>query len=368
MGSGGGTTKTTTDPWKGQQPYLQDVFSKANTVFNNAWGQGLYNTPQSPLYTNYINQASSQQLPGGGALPGALQQGLNAPANLAPQIANVIGAGYDPGLGQRLNDMVRSGYTQNAVTPALLQTAGLGMANPALAQLNETAQGRYLTPDTNPYLQQAVQNALEQTRSTIASQFNKGGRYGSGMMAGVQAQELGKLATSAYSNAYDQERARQLQAQQALGGQFLQGAQLGQTGLAEAAQNYNADLTRQLQAQQAATSGYLQNTQNQMQSQQAGLSGMLDAYRLQQQAAQSTAPALQAMENERLAQLANAAGVQQSLLQMPEQTAWDRLANYLSMIQGSYGSTVGQKTPQPSVANQAVGGAIAVAPAIAQMF
>lgn len=416
MGStGGGTTKTTTNqsPWGPQQGYLQDVFSKANQLFTNSYNQGLYNTPQSPLYQTYINEALNQST---GALPQEAQmnatwnQALQAPSVIAPNIQAMVGAGYAPDFGNRLVDMLTAGYGQNAAIPALASAANsqwaqpfvnaassiagtpnpyiggtadyasLGMANPALAGLAQTASGQYLTPDTNPYLYDTVQNALEQAKSTIASQFNQGGRYGSGMMAGTQARELGNIATGAYANAYEQERARQEAAKQALGGQFLQGAglasqgqqqagaltqgqmgqglsailgagglagnqqQLGQQALSTLGSLSGEDINRQLQAQQAATQGYLQDIQNRMTSQQAGTNAMLQALGLSSNAL-NFAPTLQAMGGEQLSQLANAAQVQQQLLQMPEQAAWDRLANYLAMIQGGYGGTATQKTP-----------------------
>ncbi len=430
--SGGGTTKTTTNqqPWSAQIPYLADVFQQAQGQFWN--GPGGVNTGgvgTSPLYNTYIQQATQQAL---GGLPQEQQlnstwnQLLNAPGAMTPQIQSMIGAGYDPGLGQRLSDMLQSGYGQNYAIPGLAQASAsqwaspfvsaisglsgapnpfiggtadwsaLGMANPALSGLAETAGGGYLTPDTNPYLRDTVQNALDQAKATIAGQFNQGGRYGSGMMAGTQARELGNIATGAYSNAYEQERARQEAAKQALGGQFLQGVGLGTQGQQAAGQLLQGqlgfglqsllgagglagqqqglsqqalgqlgsfsgeDLNRQLQAQQATTQGYLQNIANQMQSQQAGTNALLQSLGLSGQAL-NFAPQLQAMNESQLQQLGNAAQLQQQLLQMPQQQAWDRLANYLAMVQGGYGGTAEGRAPGvggSNLAGQIIGGGL----------
>lgn len=428
--SGGGTTKTTTtsDPWKGQQPYLTDVFNQANNLYNQ-YRNNLYATPQSPLYDMYINQAMQQGL---GGLPQQNQvnatwnQAMQAPSFMAPQIQAMIGAGYDPGVGTRINDLITAGGFQNGVTPALMQAAGsqwaapwagaansvagtanpfisgsaneanLALLNPALSGLDYTASGQYLTPDTNPYLHDTVQNALNQANATIASQFNQGGRYGSGMMAGTQARELGNIATGAYSNAYENERQRQEAAKQALGSQYLSGVGLasqgqqaaGQLTQGQMAQQLNAilgagnlagaqqqlsqqalqaagglqgeDLNRQLQAQQAALQGYLQNIQNQMQSQQSGTNAMLQGLGLSSNAL-NFAPIMQGMGNNQLQQLANAAQVQQQLMQQPEQTAWDRIANYLAMIQGNYGGTSVSRAPQSGsdLTGQLIGGGLA---------
>lgn len=430
--SGGGKTTTTTNsaPWGPQQNYLADIFSKASQVFGNAWNGGIYNVGQSPIYQTYINEALNQGLngiPQEGQVNATWNQALQAPTVMTPQIQALIGAGYDSGVGARLSDLLRSGYSANIAIPAVAQAANsqwampyaqaaaglagtanpyisgtadvsaLGLANPALSGLAQTASGQYLTPDTNPYLRDTVQNALDQARASIASQFNQGGRYGSGMMAGTQARELGNIATGAYANVYEQERARQEAANQALGQQYLSGAglaaqgqqaagaltqgqmaqalnsilgagglagnqqQLSQQALSTLGSLSGEDINRQLQAQQAATQGYFQNIQNQMQSQQSGVNAMLNALGLSNQAL-NFAPTLQGMNDQQLQQLANAAQTQQQLMQMPEQTAWDRLANYLAMIQGNYGGTSTSKVPGAggsNLAGQIIGGGLA---------
>lgn len=436
--SGGGTTKTTTnsDPWGPQQPYLTDVFNNARNLMQY-WGTSPTAAASSPLYQTYINEALQQglgALPQEGQVNATWNQALQAPTVMAPQIQALISSGYDPGVAQRLSSMLSSGYGSNAALPGLAQAAGsqwaspfvqaaggvagtsnpyiggtadlsaLALGNPALAGLANTASGNYLTPDTNPYLHDTVQNALEQAKSTIASQFNQGGRYGSGMMAGTQARELGNIATGAYANAYEQERARQEAAKQALGQQFLSGTglaaqgqqaagaltqgqmgqqlqailgagglagnqqQLGQSALTALGGLSGEDLNRQLQAQQAATQSYLQNIQNQMQSQQFGTNALLQSLGLSSNAL-NFAPTMQGMNEQQLSDLANAAQIQQQLLTMPEQQAWDRLANYLAMIQGNYGGTSVGKAPGvgSNLAGQIMGG-ITTAAGLASMF
>lgn len=440
MGSGGGKTTTTTnsDPWGPQQTFLHQVFQEAQKQYwNGPGGINTGGTPISPLYQTYINEALAQGvggLPQEGAVNASWNQLLNAPTATAPQIQNMIAAGYNPGVGDRLSGILNAGYGTNLALPGLAQASAsrwadpfasaavdlsgtanpfivgtanygaLGMANPALGGLADTASGQYLTPDTNPYLRDTVQNALNQANATIASQFNQGGRYGSGMMAGTQARELGNIATGAYAGAYEQERQRQEAARQALGQQFLSGAGLatqgqqaagqlmqGQTGqalnailgagglmgsqqqlsqqaLGQLGSFAGEDLNRRLQAEQAATQGYLQNIQNQMQSQQAGTNALLQSLGLQGQAL-NFAPIMQGMGSEQLQQLANAAQIQQQLLGMPEQQAWDRLANYLAMVQGSYGGTSSMRAPGAgsNLAGNIIGGGLAGL-GIASMF
>lgn len=63
-GGGGGTVSTNTvqqsDPWAGVQPYLTDVFSKAQGLYNQGSYQGNYIAPQSP-YTQQAIQMQAQQ-------------------------------------------------------------------------------------------------------------------------------------------------------------------------------------------------------------------------------------------------------------------------------------------------------------------
>lgn len=606
MGGGGSSKSTTTqtsNPWGPQQPYLTDIFARAQNLANSFGGSS-----QSPLYNQYIQGAISQAqsgIPGGDALYNAWGLALKATAPGTEYANAIANSSNDPGVLGRISDMIRSGYTPNSATPyanavaqdignqtseqynkgrnllseigsntgvaqqlqnavsglnasrlydvwgnqaigdlanmagsqwaepylsgltaaglsgtanpymqQIAQTAtggnqyipgvgnaafgqmanpytagtadaaSLAMSNPALLQLMETASGKYLTPDTNPYLQKAVQAAQEQTMASIASQFNQGGRYGSGMMAGTEAKQLGDIANQAYSNAYENERQRQEAARQALGGQYLQGVgqftagqqaagglqqqglgamlqgltsqaglqqgqqglglqglgqagqmygtgigqllsglqsggalrgqqqQLGQEASAEsgrqygtamgqdlAAQQLNAqisqnqiantqnayeqflqaqnqraqqalgtagllgnlsegDLNRQLQAQQAGTQGYLQNIGLRTQGQQAAADTYLRSLGLQTNAL-GFAPQLQAMNQSNLGQIANAAQIQQQLMQQPQQDQWNNLANYLAMVQGSYGGTGTTRTPiYQNQAGSAMGGAL----------
>lgn len=573
MGGGGGgktTTTQSTTPWGPQQQYLTDIFARAGNLANQ-YEQNP--TQQSPLFDQYIQQAVNQSqagIPGQDMVVNRWGQALNATTPGTAYANAIAQSSSDPGIFQRINDTIQSGYTPNAANPyldevkqdtarwsdlatnrgwglgneiasntgvaqnlqnqygaltdmwkqaygnnaipALAQMSGsqwaqpysqalvgggaasaanpymqqianiagsanpyiggtadaasLAMSNPALAQLMETAGGKYLTPDTNPFLQKAVQAAQEQTMANIAGQFNKAGRYGSGMMAGVQAKELGNIANQAYSNAYESERARQEAARQALGGQYLQGVgqltsgqqaaagltqgqqglglqglgaagqmygtgmgqmlgalqgagslagqqqQLGQQAMAESGQQYGtavgqdlaakqaaaqaaqnqvanaqnsygqllqaqnqraqnqqgiaglyagmsqADLNRQLQAQQSGTEAFLQNMGLRTQGQQSAADTYLKSLGLQTNAL-GFAPTMQGMQQGNLAQLANAAQIQQQMMQAPQDEAWNNLANYLAMVQGSYGGTGKSSTPYYSnPAGSAAGGAL----------
>jgi hypothetical protein len=161
-------------PWGPQQGYLTDVFNQGQNLYN----QGPTNYQASPLTT----QAQS------------IVSGLNNDPN--------------------------SLYAQSQ------------------RQLGDTISGKYLDPNTNPFLSSSVNDALGLAKTQFAGLY--GGPAGQNVgNTGFQeqlARTLGQVATNAYSGAYGQERQNQLNAAQ-LGGQFdLSQAnalsQLGQQDLA----------------------------------------------------------------------------------------------------------------------------------------
>ena len=108
-----------------------------------------------------------------------------------------------------------SGETEAALQ---LQTqralAGSPLLGASQTEINKILSGQYLDPSTNPYLQQTFQRAAGDVQGQLGSMFAKGGRYGSGAMAETAGRRMGDLASQIYGGAYQQERARQLQAAQ----------------------------------------------------------------------------------------------------------------------------------------------------------
>jgi hypothetical protein len=147
----------TQSPWSVQQGYLHDVFDQGRQLFNN--GPTTYQA--SPLTTQAQNMVSS--------------------------------------LSQDPNSL----YSQSQ------------------RQLGDTISGKYLDPNTNPYLSSSVNDALGLAKTQFAGLY--GGPAGQNVgNTGFQeqlARTLGQVATNAYSGHYGQERQNQLNASQ-LGGQF----------------------------------------------------------------------------------------------------------------------------------------------------
>lgn len=177
---GGGSTSTQTvtksDPWSGQQPYLTDVFSKA---------QGQYNTGV-PSY-----------FPGSTVTPFSpeTQQAMAMQSARATNGSPIMAAG-----GQQLTDTLQGDYLTS---------------NPAFSLLNSNAQGDYL--NKNPYIDQTVDRALGKVRGSLDSQFAQGGRYGSGLHQTALAGAYGDTAASMYGQNYANERQNQLGATNAMG-------------------------------------------------------------------------------------------------------------------------------------------------------
>jgi len=83
---------------------------------------------------------------------------------------------------------------------------------------------------------------------------------------------------------------------------------------------------------------------DQMQGRQAGVDASLQAQQLQNQAI-GLAPYVQSVQQGQLANIGNAAQLQQQLMDLPEQRTWDRAANYAGLVQGNYGGTGTSSTP-----------------------
>ena len=166
MSGGGGDQETTQEnvPWEGVQPYMKDIFARAQNAYN------------------------AGQL---GALGGT------------------------------------SGITNLArgLTAGRALTGGTGLNPAAVGMTGETLAGDYLSG--NPYMQEAIEYAQqpvidafnEQVAPGIDATFSGSGRLGSGAYAAARnraedtlARNLAGAATSAGYQNYGDERARQMQA------------------------------------------------------------------------------------------------------------------------------------------------------------
>lgn len=151
MGGNAGTVQTTgsSAPWEAAQPYLKQIFQGAQQNYQRGPYGGPYIANQSPYSTQAINS-----------------------------------------LAQRAQ-------------------AGSPLTNAAQGQAQKTIQGDYLSAGSNPYLSGAVQQAMDQVRSNVNSQF-RGDNYGNSAHQEWLTKQLAGTALPIYADNYNRERQNQL--------------------------------------------------------------------------------------------------------------------------------------------------------------
>lgn len=85
-------------------------------------------------------------------------------------------------------------------------------AQSALDLNQQTLAGDFLSPESNPWLQQTFDRGADAIQARIGSQFAGAGRSNSGAMIGANQQALTDLAGNIFGGNYQQERGRQMQA------------------------------------------------------------------------------------------------------------------------------------------------------------
>jgi hypothetical protein len=129
--------------------------------------------------------------------------------NLMEQGAGVANRPYEAYSGQRIagfspeQEMGLTGTVNRATQGNAAMNMGQGM-------LQDTLSGRYMSPDSNPWLRQNVDTALGQAQGRLNSQFNTPGAFGSTAHQGVMAKSLGDIASQMYGQNYMNERQNQM--------------------------------------------------------------------------------------------------------------------------------------------------------------
>ena len=190
---------------------------------------------------------------GGGGGGGTSTTTQEIPAELKPLATNYTNQAialsntpYQSYLSQRYADL---NPTQYAGLNMVANRALGGSATNANAenQLNQMIAGG----NTNPYLDAMYDKAASKVTDSVNSQFSGAGRYGSGAQADVLSQNLGDLATNIYGGAYENDRARQMQA-------IGMAPQFGNLAYQDASQLLNAGQILQDQSQNQMDFNYQQ--------------------------------------------------------------------------------------------------------------
>ena len=269
-------------------------------------------------------------------------------SNAQDYIGNIAQTGGGLGLGSNIFQRASTGGFQNEAMQGARNMLGGADFDEVLDYTRATARGDMV--GNNPFLQGAIDRAIDPVKDKIQSQFAMSGRYGSGANQDVLAKSLGDVASNIAYNDYQRERQNQLNAQQQLGN-LAQRQFSNQTGALGALANLSqADIQRQLAGGTALSS-----------MDRARMARQMEGAKLAPQFAE-----LDYRDAQRLAQVGGAREADaQAQLQSDidrfnfEQNIDDqRLANYLSLIGGG---TVGSNTIQPVFRNRglsALGGAL----------
>lgn len=146
----GGDNTSTSKPWAKQRPYLQDIFGRA---------QNLSNKPMEYFPGETVQDFSPEQ--------------TQAHQQIRDQVSG----------GSALNDTTNSYY-------------------------NDVMSGKYLNPDTNPWLKASYDKAMEDSMPAWDTSAISAGRYGGGAWGVGKGKLQADAATGIYGGNYQQERSR----------------------------------------------------------------------------------------------------------------------------------------------------------------
>ena len=136
--------------------------------------------------------------------------------------------------------------------------AGSPLTAAAQQQLQNTASGQYLSPESNPFLKDNFNLGANRLQSQLNSRFNSSGNINSSAAQGESANAYNQLAAQMYGGAYNNARDNQIQsamfAPQMAAQDYADAGQMGNVGRAlesQAGQNLTDAMQRyQFQQQQ----------------------------------------------------------------------------------------------------------------------
>ena len=222
-GGGGGTTVTKSDPWSGQQPYLQNVFQGAQNAYNQ------YSANPSASVAGFTPMQ---------------QQAMQGTQNVANQTNFGNAATVNNAAGN---------YTSNLLNGQYMNS------NPGNSAFNQFANGSMV--NGNPYQTGALNAANDAitrayqtaTAPQTASAFEGSGRYGSGAYNQAVNQnqqglatQLGNTDASMLNSMYQNNMQNMLQGAQGLSNNYNTAAQQQLQGSLNApniANSYSATLS-----------------------------------------------------------------------------------------------------------------------------
>jgi hypothetical protein len=223
--------------------------------------------------------------------------------------------------------------------------------------------GRGDLVNSNPYREEAIQQAMADTGDQVKATMSSRGRYGSDAYGDAMGRALGQVATQARMQGYDTDTANMMAAAQARSGEALQRgglglqaaqglsgiqgtnyqSQLGALGQMNAAQQMANQ--QRMAAAQGLTGVQGQNWQNQLGAAQ-GLTGV-SAQDLQNRLqAAGMAPAMQGLRYDDAGRLLQAGATREAMAQQQRNYGWNQLGQFSNLI-GNVPGTAGVKNSEP---------------------
>ena len=376
MGSSGSssTTNTKSEPWDAQKPFLEGTFFEAQNLYQNTnslapsyyWGNTV--APQSGYTTGAINMQANRALAGDDRFGNVASASGGVGSILRdPYMNNNSGLQSLESLGNRNWNSGNAGLNYlNSYTGQNTLAGNKGyntLANMAGQNLNNNVGMNTLaamTSSVNPYSQTLLNKAIGQQNSQINGNFSQAGRYGSGAHENAVADATTNLTNQFYSNAYDQQQ----NAANAYAQNYMIGINAQQNAAQAAASTYMQDQANKLGAAENAGNLYMSGLQG-----QAGAAGSAaNAYNAGVSNLNSAAENALSISNQPYTDAAALSDTgalvdeyQQELINADidrynyeQQRPMTALANYINLINGTYGgtsTTTGQNTSRSSLSN-----------------
>lgn len=190
------TSSTTTQPWAGQQPHLQDVMDIAKKTYAGGF---------------YDSMGKWNEAPGGpiSYYPGQTIAGFTPEQKAAQNLATQRAGELTPVFESTANIATTAPTTPDYLMKTI---EGAGFNTPTIQGKyfdTPTIRGDYLSPKSNPYLSHYVQKAYEETLPALDTTAMQAGRYGSEPWALLKGRTQADIVSNIYGGAYESERARQ---------------------------------------------------------------------------------------------------------------------------------------------------------------
>lgn len=316
--SGSTTTTQNSQPWSEQQPYLRDIFTEA---------QGLYQGAPPEYYQGetYADPNDWQQW--------GIHRMVDAGHNTLPYTAT----GFNEAL-------LSGGYLYNNPAMAFYNSfAGenAGLDAPGSDTLEAYARGDYLNAG-NPYIDGLTDSVISRVVPQIQSQFISGGTLSSPEAARASSEGATSAISPFLFEQYQKDQQNQMMASRLLGDRFMQGRTLQQDaagGLSSAFQSGMGDMMRALALTPSTYSNMFMPGQNMF----------------------AAGSAAQQLEQQGINDEVQRWNFNQTL-------PWDMLNQYIGQVTGNYGGTTTLNQPLVSNPMQSMMGGIGTLASIFSMF